>query len=142
MRARGPVVWAVLAVLLTGCRLHPSTSHHSTQPCRPPTLTVVGHGSQQAVVPVRPGQTLRLHGRDYTDDCAAGGAGTGRTIPKIQLILWSKHRVGAIATVHPHGPRSSFAATVRIPTTTFPGPAHIADVLGPPHGVVRLVVRR
>jgi hypothetical protein len=103
---------------------------------------VVGHEQTHGRVPVRPGQTLRLHGRDYTDDCAAGGAATGQTIPKLQLILQSLHHVGPLTTVHPHGADSTFTVSVTIPPTTGSGPATIFDVLAPPHGVVRLVVRR
>jgi hypothetical protein len=110
--------------------------------CAAPRLSVVGHAHQHGALPVRPGQTLRLHGVHYTDDCAAGGAGTGRTIAKLQLGLESVHRIGPVATVHPHGRSSAFTVSVTIPTTTLPGPAKIFDVLAPPHGVVRLVVRR
>jgi hypothetical protein len=102
-------------------------------------LSVVGHGSR-GVVPVHPGQTLHLRGRDYTDACAPGG--TGRTLPHLQLILQSTYRVGPVATVRPHGPRSSFAVAVTIPATTAPGAARISDLYLAPHGVVRLVVRR
>jgi hypothetical protein len=109
--------------------------------CVAPRLSVVGHAHQHGALPVRPGQTLRLHGVHYTDDCAAGGAGTGRTIAKLQLGLESVHRVGPVATVHPHGPDAAFTVSVTIPTTTLAGPAKIFDVLTPPHGVVHLVVR-
>ena len=141
------ICWMPLLLLLvlatTGaCDLgtHDS-SGGAARSCRPPRLSVVGHQKAQGSLPVRPGQTLRLHGRDYTDDCAGGGTSTDRTIAKLQLVLASVHRIGPVATVHPRGPRSAFTVSVTIPTTTLAGPAKIFDVLAPPHGVVRLVVR-
>jgi hypothetical protein len=47
-----------------------------------------------------------------------------------------------VATVHPRGRNAAFTVRVTIPATTSPGPATVSDVLSPPHGVVRLVVRR
>ncbi len=131
--------WPVLVVVLAGCRFHAPTRGADHEPCRPPRLTVVGHGTRGAV-PVRPGQTLHLVGRDYTDACAPGG--TGRTLPRLQLVLQARYHAGAVATVRPHGLHSSFTAAVTIPAGTGPGPATITDLYAAPHGVVRLVVRR
>jgi hypothetical protein len=114
----------------------------ATSRCRPPRLTVVGHPSAHRAVSVRPGQTLRLHGRDYTDDCVSGSTGTPRTVGRLQLVLQSAHHIGPLATVHPSGAGAAFTVSVTIPPGTAPGAATIFDVLAPPHGTVRLVVRR
>jgi len=103
---------------------------------------VVGHAHQHGRLVVRPGESLRLHGVHYTDDCQVADAGSATTIPSVQLILQSKMRIGAIATVHPHGPNSAFLVRVTIPATTFPGLARILDTSGPGTGSVGLVVRR
>jgi len=110
--------------------------------CQPPRLTVVGHAHQHGPLPVRPGQVLRLHGVHYTDDCHVSDAGMATTVPKLQLVLQSRHHVGPVATVHPRGASSAYTVSVTIPSATASGPAKIFDVLSPPHGVVRLVVRR
>jgi hypothetical protein len=127
-----------------GCKADgPSLSDDGPErSCTPPSLTVVGHEKQHGPLPVHPGQTLRIHGRDYTDDCGGNGAGLGQTIPQLQLVLQARFHVGPVATVHPRGADSAFTAVVTIPPTTAAGPAKIFDVLAPPHGVIRLVVRR
>jgi hypothetical protein len=137
------VVSFVLLASTTGCKVgKPSLSDDGPErSCTPPRLSVVGHERGHGPLTVRPGQTLRLHGVHYTDDCAAGGAGTGQTIARLQLILQSVHHVGALATVHPRGATSSFSVSVTIPPGTAAGPATIFDALAPKHHVVHLVVR-
>jgi hypothetical protein len=135
-------VAVVLAASATACDIRIG-SEHTDQRCTPPSLRVEGSAPHPgSAVVVRPGETLRLHGRDYTDDCAGGGTGTSHTITKVQLVLQSQARVAPIAEVHPRGLDSAFTVSVTIPPTTRPGPAEIFDVLAPPHGVIRLVVRR
>ncbi|HEY2880161.1 hypothetical protein [Nocardioides sp.] len=133
----------LLLVSASGCKVHrPSLSDDGPERgCTPPKLTVVGHAGKRGPLTVHPGQTLRLRGIHFTDDCAAGGAGTGRTIPRLQLVLQSKYRIGPLATVHPHGASSAFTVAVRIPPTTATGPAKIFDTAGSVAGGIRLVVR-
>jgi hypothetical protein len=133
----------ILATTTSACDINThAISGQATLACTKPSLTVVGHHQKGGRMPVRAGQALRLRGVHYTDDCAAGGAGAGTPITKLQLILRSKYRIGPVATVHPRGRNAAFTVRVTIPATTSPGPATLSDVLGPPHGVVRLVVRR
>jgi hypothetical protein len=134
----------LLLVTIGACKVDgPSLSDDGPErSCQAPRLTVIGHEKGHGPLSVRPGQTLRVHGVHYTDDCASNGAGTGKTIPRLQLALRSRMRMGALVTVHPHGPDAAFTASVTIPSTTFPGPARLVDLLSVPHGVVRLVVRR
>jgi hypothetical protein len=133
-----------LVTMTSACKVggHSLGDDGPERSCVPPKLTVVGHAGQHGPLVVRPGQTLRLHGVHYTDDCHVSDAGAATTVKKMQLILQSLHHIGAIATVHPHGADSAFTVSVTIPATTGAGPARIFDVLAPPHGVVRLVVRR
>jgi hypothetical protein len=132
----------LLLVSVTACQVHtPSLSADGPErDCTPPKLTVVGHADRPVVV--HPGQTLRLRGRDFTDDCAANGAGTGVRIPRDQLVLQSKFRAGALATVHPRGAHSSFSVAVTIPSSTALGPARLFDSGGLTKRGIRLVVRR
>jgi hypothetical protein len=110
--------------------------------CQAPSSTVIGHAHQRGRLTVRPGQTLRVHAVHYTDDCAAGGAGTGQTVSKLQLVLQSRYRVTPLVTLHPKGASSAFTTTVTIPSTTFSEPAKLFDAFALPHGVIPLVVRR
>ena len=143
MRLLIPAAGACL-VLVTTAACDVSTHGKSDQVsrCVAPTLTVLGHPQAHGRLPVRPGQTLRLRGTHYTDECASGARGAGTPIPSLQLILRSRFRLGPVATVHPHGPDAAFTVRVTIPRTTLPGPASLTPVLGPPHDEVRLVVRR
>jgi hypothetical protein len=143
MRLRIPAVGACLVLVTTAaCDLSTDGKSDQGSGCVTPSLTVVGRGQVHDRLPVQPGQTLRLHGTHYTDDCLTGGHETGTPIPSLKLILRSRFRLGPVATVHPHGPDAAFTVRVTIPRTTQPGPASITPVLGPPHDEVRLVVRR
>ncbi len=109
--------------------------------CVPPRLTVVGQAPKHRPLTVHPGQTVRLRGLHYTDDCAASGAGTGVRYPRLQLVLQSKYHIGPVATVHPKGPDAAFTVAVTIPPTTAVGPAKLFSA-GVEGGHLRLVVRR
>ncbi|MDX6357618.1 MAG: hypothetical protein QOH37_672, partial [Nocardioidaceae bacterium] len=140
--ARAVGACLVLTTLTTACGHDlPATGGQGTPSCTRPSLTVVGHPQERGRLSVRAGQSLHLRGVHYTD-CAAGGTGAGNPIAELQIILRSKYRIGPVATVHPRGENAAFTARVTIPATTSPGQAMLTDVLSPPHGVVRLVVRR
>jgi hypothetical protein len=133
----------LLLASASACKAHaPSLSDDGPErSCQPPRLTVIGHPNQHGPLAVRPGQTLHLRGIHYTDDCHVADAGASRTIPKLQLVLQSKYHVGPVATVHPRGADAGFTVAVTIPPTTVAGPAKLFDLLAPPHGIIRLVVR-
>jgi hypothetical protein len=143
-RAGGIVLSCCLLVAVTACQVHaPSLSGDGPErSCTPPKLTVVGHAPKHRPLTVRPGQTLRLHGVHFTDDCQVAGAGQGTTISRVQLVLRSTGRIGQVAIAHPHGLASAFTVSVTIPSTTLAGPARIGDAGGLKGTVLRLVVRR
>lgn len=131
---------ALLLVTASGCKVNgPSLGDDGPgRGCTPPKLTVVGQRGHGPLV-AHPGQTLRVHGTHYTDDCHVAEADQASTIPKLQLVLQSTYHVGPVATVHPHGPSSAFTVAIRIPTATTAGPAKIFAAGNA--GSVRLVVR-
>lgn len=144
MRPLARAVGACLVLVTTSaCDIGTHVGHDAATPaCTKPSLMVVGHHQPRGRLHVAAGQTLRLHGVHYTDDCAAGAHGAGTPIAELQLVLRSKYRIGSVATVHPRGADSAFTVAVTIPATTLPGPAELTDVLQAPHGVVRLLVGR
>ena len=91
---------ALLVATTSACDVGGLEHHASTPRCTPPTLTVVGHRGQDRPLTVRPGQTLRLHGRAYTDACVAGSTTIPRAIPHLQLVL----RVEVPHRAARHGP--------------------------------------
>jgi hypothetical protein len=133
----------LLLVAVTACKVDTQSLSDDgpERSCTRPRLHVLGPVGERATVTVHPGQTIRLHGVHYTDDCAAGGAGTGVAYRRLQLILQSPHRIGALATVHPRGEDSAFTVDVTIPTETIAGPAKISDSAGSTAQPLRLVVR-
>jgi hypothetical protein len=143
MRRIGLLGACCLVLATSACKVQgPSLSDDGPErDCTKPTLTVVGHALQHGPIAVHPGQTLRVRGREFTDDCA-NGAATGVRIPRLQLGLQSKYRVGPLATVRPRGEHAAFSAVVTIPAGTALGPATIFDTGGLAKPGIRLVVRR
>jgi hypothetical protein len=144
MRRLGWVTLVCVPILATGACKNavPSLSDDGPERgCVLPKLTVVGHARQHGPLTVRPGETVRLRGVHYTDDCAANRAGAGVAYPRLQLLLQSTYRIGPVATVHPKGADASFTVAVTIPSTTVAGPAKISAA-GIRGGHLRLVVRR
>ena len=92
-------------------------------------------------VHVRAGQVLTIYGRFFASDCHdTGQGGPDTAIPHLQLAFAGRYRVLPLATVHPHGPDSSFRVAVRIPPTAASGRARIFETAS--NHELRLVVSR
>lgn len=92
-------------------------------------------------VQVHAGQRLTVYGRFFASACNdTGQGGPTRPIAHLLLAFASRYRTLPLATVHPHGPESSFRVTIRIPPTTPTGPAKVFETAQDHE--IRLVVGR
>jgi hypothetical protein len=111
--------------------------------CAAPAISTKPFRVRPAAGPVhvRPGQRLTVYGKFYASDCHdTGQRAPDAPIPSVQIAFASSYRTLPLATVHPHGPESSFRVAVRIPPTTPAGPARLFDTSA--NRVIRLLVER